>query len=120
MLARSAKMLSVLWVFSVGASTLAPPVKAVPAPEVEYTYNVVLRRHYDFPNADALGYGFAICDHVRRGRSYAEILGDVKAEVLPNDEFAANYLISQAVGILCPAEIWQLKRTAGGYRAPAH
>jgi hypothetical protein len=101
------------------AQVLAPPAVAVPAPEVEYTYNVVVRRHYDFPNNDALGYGFGMCDKVTRGESYADVMGDVKRDVLPNDEFAANYLISYAVGILCPAQIWQLRNSTAGYRPPA-
>jgi hypothetical protein len=45
-------------------------------------------------------------------------MGDVKSEVVPNDEFAANYLVSYAVGILCPAQIWQLRNSAAGYRPP--
>src|SRR5437867_444531 len=68
------------------AQTLAPPALAVPAPEVEYTYNVVVRRHFDFPNNDALGYGFGICDKLSRGESYRDIMGEVQREVFPNDE----------------------------------
>jgi hypothetical protein len=100
------------------ANTHAPPAAAVPAPEVEYTYNVLVRRHYDFPNSDALGYGFGICAKVARGDGYAKVMGDVKSEVLPDDEFAANYLVSYSVGILCPAQIWQLRNSAAGYRPP--
>ena len=102
------------------ASTLAPPASAVPGPEVEYVYNVMVRRHYDFPNNDAIGYGFGICDKVARGEGYPQVMGEVKGDVVPNDEFAANYLVSNAVGILCPAQIWQLRHSAAGYRpAPA-
>jgi hypothetical protein len=97
----------------------APQAIAVPAPEVEYTYNVVVRRHFDFPNNDALGYGFGICDKVSRGASYADVMGDFKRDVLPNDEGAANYVVSYAVGILCPDQIWQLRKSAAGYRPPA-
>lgn len=96
----------------------APLAAAVPGPEVEYVYNVMVRRHYDFPGNDAIGYGFGICDKVTRGEPYAAVMGEVKTEVLPNDEFAANYLVSNAVGILCPAQIWQLRSTAAGYRPP--
>ncbi|MGA5537990.1 DUF732 domain-containing protein [Mycolicibacterium nivoides] len=91
---------------------------AVPAAEVEYTYNVVVRRHFDFPNNDALGYGFGICDKVTRGVSYAAILADVTRDVSPNDETAANYVVSYAVGILCPAQIWQLRNSAAGWVPP--
>jgi hypothetical protein len=101
------------------ANSHAPPAAAVPGPEVEYVYNVMVRRHYEFPNNDALAYGFGICDKVTRAEPYAEVMGDVKKEVMPNDEFAANYLVSYAVGILCPAQIWQLRNSAAGYRPPA-
>jgi hypothetical protein len=98
--------------------TLAPPANAVPAPEVEYTYDVMVRRHYGFPNNDAIGYGYGICDKVAQREGYSQVMGDVKSEVVPNDEFAANYLVSYAVGILCPAQIWQLRNSAAGYRPP--
>ncbi|MGH3638980.1 MAG: DUF732 domain-containing protein [Mycobacterium sp.] len=98
--------------------TPMPRANAVPAPEVEYTYNVVARRHYAFPNNDAIGYGYGICDKVRSGEGYPQVMGDVKNDVLPNDEFAANYLVSYAVGILCPAQIWQLRNSAAGYQPP--
>lgn len=101
------------------ASTLAPPASAVPGPEIEYTYNVIVRRHFDFPNNDAIGYGFGICDKVGRGEPYAKVMGDVKNDVFPNDEQAANYVVSYAVGILCPAQISQLRNSAAGYQLPA-
>lgn len=97
------------------AEVLAPPAVAVPGPEVEYVYNVKVRRNYQFPNNDAIGYGFSICDKVTRGESYATVMSDVKRDTLPNDEFAANYLVSYAVGILCPAQIWALRNSAAGY-----
>jgi hypothetical protein len=100
------------------AETFAPRAGAVPAPEVEYVYNVMVRRHYNFPNNDALSYGHEICDKVTRGEPYAQVMGDVKSDVTPNDEFAANYLVSYAVNILCPAEIWQLRNSAAGYQPP--
>ena len=105
---------------AVGSLTQAPVplAHAVPAPEVEYTYNVMVRRHYDFPNNDAIGYGHGICDKVLSGEGYPQIMAEVKSDVLPNDEFAANYLVSYAVGILCPAQIWQLRNSAAGYRPP--
>jgi hypothetical protein len=105
--------------FGMAAAVQAPPAIATPAPEVEYTYDVVVRRHYAIPGNDALGYGYGICDKVVAGEPYANVMADVKADVLPNDEFAANYLVSYAVGILCPAQIWQLRNSAAGYRPPA-
>lgn len=100
------------------AQTLAPPAHAAPAPEVEYVYNVMVRRHYSFPDNDALGYGHGICDKVTTGNSYAQIMSDAKRDVSPNDEFAANYLVSYAVNLLCPAEIWQLRNSAAQYQPP--
>jgi hypothetical protein len=100
------------------ALTLAPGARAMPAPEVEYTFDVVVRKHYNFPNNDAIGYGYGICDKVSRGESYSQIMGDVKGEITPNDEFSANYLVSYAVNLLCPEQIWQLRNSAGGYRPP--
>jgi hypothetical protein len=96
-----------------------PQAQAAPDPQVEYLYDVAGRRHYDFPNNDALGYGRGICDKVTRGESYAQVMGDVKTDVTPNDEFAANYLVSYAVNLLCPAQIWQLRNSAAHYRPPA-
>ena len=93
-----------------------PVALAAPAPEVEYTYDVVVRRHYDFPNNDAIGYGYGICAKVGSGEGYPQIMGEVKSDVSPNDEFAANYLVSYAVGILCPAQIWQLRNSATNYQ----
>lgn len=103
----------------VGVSlVVAPPVHAAPAPEVEYLYNVTVRRHYNFPNNDALGYGHGICDKVTAGEGYAQLMGDVKSDVTPSDEFAANYLVSYAVNLLCPNQIWQLRSSAAHYQPP--
>jgi hypothetical protein len=98
--------------------TSPPPVHAAPAPEVEYVYDVVVRRHYGFPNNDALSYGHGICDKVGSGEHYGQVMGDVKSDVTPNDEFAANYLVSYAVNLLCPELIWQLRNSAAGYQPP--
>jgi hypothetical protein len=106
----------------VGSVTLAlvPRAYANPAPEVEYVYDVMVRRHdYNFANpADAVNYGYGICDKVTRGESYAQVMGDVKNDVRPNDEYAANYLVSYAVNLLCPAQIWQLRNSATHYQPP--
>ena len=105
--------------FGLATQTPLPLAHAVPGPEVEYTYDVMVRRHYEFPNNDAIGYGYGICDKVAQGAAYPSVLGDVKNDVLPNDEFAANYVVSNAVGILCPAQIWALRNSAAGYQPPA-
>ena len=105
-----------------GSVTLAlvPRAYAAPAPEVEYVYDVMVRRHYNnFANpADAVNYGYGICDEVGRGEGYAQVMGDVKNDIVPNDEFAANYLVSYAVNLLCPAQIWQLRNSAAHYQPP--
>jgi hypothetical protein len=98
---------------------LAPRAHAAPAPEVEYVYDVMVRRHYNFSNpGEAINYGYGICEKVSRGEGYAQVMGDVKSDVVPNDEFAANYLVSYAVNLLCPAQIWQLRNSAAHYRPP--
>lgn len=96
-----------------------PPAHAAPAPEVEFVYDVAVRRHYTFPGNDAVGYGWGICDKVTAGRSYGDVMGDVKNEVVPNDETSANYLVSYAVNLLCPAQIWQLRNSARHYQPPS-
>jgi Protein of unknown function (DUF732) len=99
---------------------LVPRAYAAPAPEVEYVYDVMVRRHYTFGDpTEAVKYGYGICDEVGRGDSYAQVMGDVKNDVVPTDEFAANYLISNAVNLLCPGLIWQLRNSAAHYRPPA-
>jgi hypothetical protein len=100
------------------AQVISPQAHAAPAPEVEYVYDVMVRRHYNFPNNDAVSYGYAICDKVTRGEGYAQVMGEVKGDVVPNDEFAANYLVSYAVNLLCPAQIWQLRNSAAHYQPP--
>lgn len=116
------KSLVVMIVFAAaigGAAQIpAPRAHAAPAPEVEYVYDVMVRRHYNFPNNDAIGYGHGICDEVSRGQDYARVMGDVKRDVTPNDEYAANYLVSYAVNLLCPEQIWQLRNSAAHYQPP--
>lgn len=113
-----AKALTALVIGSTALSAVAPAPLAhgVPAPEVEYTYNVTVRRHYAFPNNDAIGYGHQICHKVSTGASYPQVMGDVKNDVAPSDEASANYLVSYAVGILCPAQIWRLRNSAAHYQ----
>jgi hypothetical protein len=105
-------------VFSTAPQVLAARAHAMPAPEVEYLYDVTVRRQYNFPNNDAVGYGYLICDKVRGGEGYPQVMGDVKNDVTPNDEFAANYLVSYAVNLLCPDQIWQLRNSAVRYQPP--
>jgi Protein of unknown function (DUF732) len=105
--------------FSGGALAPPPPARAVPAPEVEFLYDITVRRQYSFANgADAVNYAHGICDKVSNGASYAQVMGDVKNDVRPNDEYAANYLVSNAINIFCPAQLWQLRNSAATYVAP--
>lgn len=104
------------------AVTAAATVTAASAQAdaVAYLVNVTVRPGYNFPNADAaMAYGNGICDEVGAGASYAAVMTDVKRDFTTTDEYQASYLISQAVGELCPAQIWQLRQSAGGYRLGA-
>jgi hypothetical protein len=105
--------------FDGAAQTQSPRAQAAPDPRVEYLYDVAVRRHNDFPKNDAVGYDYGICDKVSRDESYAQVMGDVKSDVTPDDEVAANYLVSYAVNLLCPDQIWQLRNSAAHYRPPA-
>ncbi len=104
---------------SVAALSASPRARAVPSPEIDFLYNVTVRRHYNFPNGDALGYGHGICDKVGSGRDFAQVMSDVRSDVTAGDEYAANYLVSYAVSQFCPEQIWQLRNSAAGYRPPA-
>jgi Protein of unknown function (DUF732) len=102
--------------FGVATVAVAPCARA---DVVAYLVNVTVRPGYNFPNADAaLSYGYGICDKVSGGRTYAQVMGDVKADFNTSDEYQASYLITQAVNELCPALIWQLRNTAAHYRPP--
>ncbi|KZS67201.1 DUF732 domain-containing protein [Mycobacterium ostraviense] len=93
---------------------------AAHADAVAYLVNVTVRPGYNFPDAaTALAYGNGICEKVRAGERYPQIMSEVKSDFGTADEYQASYLISQAVGELCPAQIWQLRQSAGGYVPPA-
>ena len=112
-------VVSCTWAGLFGIATLAS-APFVRADVVAYLVNVTVRPGYNFANADtALSYGHGICDKVSQSRSYAQVMGDVKADFNTSDEYQASYLISQAVNELCPALIWQLRNSAAGYRPPA-
>ena len=43
-------------------------------------------KQYSFANtADAISYAHGICDKITGGASYAKVIGDVKNDVLPNE-----------------------------------
>jgi hypothetical protein len=105
---------SVLGCLAAGTLTTAPSARAV---ESVYLLNVTVRPVYGFANADqALAYGYGLCDKIRQGRGYPQLVADMKADFHTNDEFSASYLVSQATQELCPEVIGQLRNSAGGYR----
>lgn len=86
------------------------------ADAVAYLVNVTMRPGYNFPNAEAaLAYGQGICDRVGSGSSYTDNLAAIKTDFATSDDYQAAYLINQAVNELCPALIWQLRRSAAHY-----
>jgi hypothetical protein len=97
------------------------PVVGEPVAEadaVAYLVNVTVRPGYNFANADqALAYGRGICDEIAAGRTYPQLIGDLKADFNTSDEYQASYLIAQSAQELCPAQIWQLRNSAAGYVA---
>lgn len=91
----------------------------VHADAVAYLLNVTVRPGYNFANSDAaIAYGNGVCAKIAAGSSYGQIMGDVKADFANPDEYQASYLISQAANELCPALIWQLRKSAAHYRPP--
>lgn len=94
---------------------------AAHADAVAYLVNVTVRPGYNFANADAaLAYGYSVCDRVARNTSYADTLESVRSDFAtspgyPADDYQAAYLVNQAVNELCPALIWQLRRSAAHY-----
>ena len=117
---RTSLCVAIVAAAAVGGVLLAPAPRAAaaPDPQVEYVYDMTVRRQYNFPNNDALAYGHGVCDKVGRGEGYGQVIGDVKRDVTPNDQFAANYVVGYAVNLLCPELIWQLRSSAGGYQPP--
>ncbi|OYN76244.1 DUF732 domain-containing protein [Mycolicibacterium sphagni] len=98
---------------TVGVLTTAQPAHA---DNIGYLVNVTVRPGYNFPNADAaLAYGHGICDQINSGVSYGQLVNTIKSAFATTDEFQASYLISQSAQELCPAAIWQLRRSAAGY-----
>jgi hypothetical protein len=102
------------------ALTLTAGVSRAHADSGAYLIEVTVRPGYNFASAaDALAYGYGICDKVSRGRGYPDLMGDVKSDFHTGDEFQASYLIDKAVNELCPALIWQLRNSAADYRPSA-
>lgn len=90
------------------------------ADEVAYLVNVTVRPGYNFSSPQAaLDYGYGLCDRLRGGQGYRELIAVIKPDFDTSDEFQASYLISQSAQELCPALIWQLRQSAAGYRPAA-
>jgi hypothetical protein len=51
-----------------------------------------------------------------QGRTYAQLVGEVKTVFGNLGDYQASKLITQAVNELCPALIWQLRNFAAHYR----
>jgi Protein of unknown function (DUF732) len=89
------------------------------ASEVAYLLNVTVRPGYNFANAQtALAYGYAVCDKIANGVTFAGIAAEAKSDFKTSDEYQASYVISQAAQELCPQHIWALRRSAAGYMPP--
>ncbi len=103
---------------AVAVIAMAVPSTAVAHSDATaYLFNTVVRPGYHFSGPDdALQYGYGLCDDVAAGRLYGQLIGKVKVDMQTTDEYQAGYLINQALNELCPAQIWQLRQSAAGYR----
>ena len=60
-----------------------------------------------------------LCDRIGQRQSYGQLADGIRADFNTSDEHMVSYLLSQAAQELCPAQIWQLRQSAVGYRPPA-
>lgn len=103
-----------------GALASVAMAPAAQADQLGYLVNVTVRPVYHFANADAaLGYGYSMCDRLAAGQGYPALAESIRNDFNTRDEFTVSYLLSQATQELCPTQIWTLRQTAAGYRAPA-
>lgn len=115
---RTAALIAASLAGSLVAGALAQSPKSY-ADETAYLVNVTVRPGYGFADAGAaLQYGYGLCDRMRSGVGYPQLMASVKTEFTNSDEYQASYLISQAAQELCPAMIWPLRQSAAGYRPP--
>lgn len=107
----------VLIAAAMGAATATTAAPRAAADDFVYLVNVAVRPGYNFAGPDAaLAYGHDICSKVAAGIAYSQLIGDIDRDFNTNDEFHASYLVTQAVNELCPELIWQLRKSAAGYR----
>lgn len=103
-----------LLAMSAGIGWAVPSAHADP---VTYVNSVNVRPGFNFPSGDAaIAYGRGVCDKIAAGRSYGQIIGDIKVEVTDGDEGLANYLVGQVVNELCTELIGPLRNSAANYR----
>lgn len=89
------------------------------ADAVAYLVNVTVRPGYHFANADAaLAYGHGLCDALAAGAGYPQLVSTIEHDFATTDEYQATYLLGQAANELCPAQIWQLRRSAADSHIP--
>ena len=55
---------------------------------------------------------------VRWHYDFLRLMVDVKSDIVPNDEFSANYLVSYAVNLPHLAQIWLLGNSGAHYQPP--
>lgn len=104
------------WALAACGTVVVAAAPAAHADAVAYLVNITVRPGYNFPSADAaLAYGNSLCDRVGRNTPYAAVLAGVKDDFQTPDDYQAAYLVNQAVNELCPALIWQLRRSAAHY-----
>src|SRR6267154_2702690 len=66
----------------------SPPAHA---DTVAYLVNVTVRPGYNFANAaDALSYGHTVCTDIGSGRSYADVIGQIKSHFNNPDDYRLN------------------------------
>ncbi|WP_123024366.1 DUF732 domain-containing protein [Mycolicibacterium stellerae] len=104
------------WLVVSVACTVTATLAGSPAARSDataYLVNVTVRPGYNFANADqALAYGQQICGQVGAGDEYDTMIAHIKSDFATSDDYQASYLITQAVNELCPAMIWQLRKSA--------
>lgn len=102
-----------------GVAVVGAPTAGIPtanADAVAYLVNVTVRPGYNFANADqALAYGYGVCDKIAAGRTYPQLIDDLKADFNTGDDYQASYLIAQSAQELCPPQIWALRNSAAGF-----
>lgn len=100
-------------------AAIATGVPHAGADATAYLIAVIVRPGYNFVNAEeALDYGHGICDKLKAGQGYRQLLHEIEVDFSTSDEYQAQYLINEAVDNLCPAQIWQLRNSGRHYVPP--